>query len=274
MVYKILFLSFFCSTIICSCINAQMDIKREYELVWQDDFNGNTIDTCSWSFMKRIPYNCGRYWSDHAKLYRVSGGKLRIFARRNNGIAPNDTAQYLTGGLTTQNKRYVGYGKIEVRARVKGAQGTWPAIWTLREDGKNDTRKKGYAELDIMEYVNRNKFAYQTIHTYYTLQQGSKGHQIKADINYGKWNVYAVEILPDCIIYSVNGHDTCIYTKDPFFEAEGQWPFGIDMYLMMDMQVGGSWVGHVDPKSFPAYMDIDWVRMYKWKGINRDNVLK
>ena len=72
----------------------------------------------------------------------------------------------------------------------------------------------------------------------------------------------------------MNGHDTCVYPKDPLSEAEGQWPFGIDMYLMMDMQVGGSWVGHVDPKSFPAYMDIDWVKMYKWKDSSSDNILK
>lgn len=29
------------------------------------------------------------------------------------------------------------------------------------------------------------------------------------------------------------------------------------------MQLGGSWVGAVDPKQLPVEMHIDWVRFYK-----------
>jgi hypothetical protein len=35
--------------------------------------------------------------------------------------------------------------------------------------------------------------------------------------------------------------------------------------LMIDMQVGGDWVKTVDPKTFPAYIDVDWVKMYRLK---------
>ena len=42
-----------------------------------------------------------------------------------------DAAQYLTGGLWTKDKRAFHGGRIEVRARLHGAKGAWPAIWTL-----------------------------------------------------------------------------------------------------------------------------------------------
>jgi hypothetical protein len=32
---------------------------------------------------------------------------------------------------------------------------------------------------------------------------------------------------------------------------------------MIDMQLGGSWVGKVDPKDLPVQMIIDWVKVYK-----------
>ena len=31
------------------------------------------------------------------------------------------------------------------------------------------------------------------------------------------------------------------------------------------MQLGGSWVGTVDPADLPVEMEVDWVRYYQWK---------
>lgn len=36
-------------------------------------------------------------------------------------------------------------------------------------------------------------------------------------------------------------------------------------YLLLDMQLGGSWVGEVDPSDLPVEMEIDWVRFYQKK---------
>jgi len=47
---------------------------------------------------------------------------------------------------------------------------------------------------------------------------------------------------------------------------EGQFPFSEqEFYLLIDMQLGGSWVGAIDPTSLPAEMYIDWVRYYEPK---------
>ena len=47
-------------------------------------------------------------------------------------------------------------------------------------------------------------------------------------------------------------------------DKEGQFPFvGKDFYLLLDMQLGGNWVGQVDPADLPVEMEIDWVRFYR-----------
>lgn len=71
--------------------------------------------------------------------------------------------------------------------------------------------------------------------------------------------MYGVEIHPDKIVFTVNGKETMTY---PATGVKGQFPFYIDQYLLMDMQLGGSWVGGVDPGDLPVEMEIDWVRHY------------
>lgn len=48
-------------------------------------------------------------------------------------------------------------------------------------------------------------------------------------------------------------------------EQEGQFPFDIPQYLLIDMQLGGTWVGPVDSTDLPVEMEVDWVRYYQWK---------
>ena len=46
-------------------------------------------------------------------------------------------------------------------------------------------------------------------------------------------------------------------------DKEGQFPFYQPYYLLIDMQLGGSWVGAVDPKELPVEMWVDWVKYYE-----------
>ncbi len=47
--------------------------------------------------------------------------------------------------------------------------------------------------------------------------------------------------------------------------VDGQFPFDRPYYLLVDMQLGGNWVGSVDPSELPVEMEVDWVRYYKRK---------
>lgn len=46
-------------------------------------------------------------------------------------------------------------------------------------------------------------------------------------------------------------------------DKQGQFPFDQPYYLLIDMQLGGSWVGKVYSEDLPAEMWVDWVRFYQ-----------
>lgn len=73
--------------------------------------------------------------------------------------------------------------------------------------------------------------------------------------------IAAVEITRDALFFYVN--DTLTFSYPKIKGAEKQFPFGKPFYLLIDMQLGGAWVGEVENLHQPTYMYIDWVRYYK-----------
>lgn len=263
-----LLLTFF--TVI-SCAMTPADRQDMYELSWSDEFSGTVLNDSIWSKMKRMHGAralCNL--TPDERMYEQKKGRLRLYARYNNGVLPNDTAKYLTGGVTSAGKKTFTYGKIEVRAKIHGAIGTWPAIWTMPEDRKlwENTNPK-YTEIDILEYVDRNDFVYQTAHNAYTLADKKNWYNPKqqnlSKISKEKYNTYCVEILPDMLIFSINGEETFRYPKTD--ANEKAYLYGIESHIMLDMQVYPPkfWGSGLNPKTFPAYMDIDWIRVYNLK---------
>nr|WP_295290758.1 glycoside hydrolase family 16 protein [uncultured Prevotella sp.] len=248
--------------------------SNKYKLVWQEDFKGDTFDAKSWSKIPRDRPDWKRHMSYDDRLYEVKDGKLILYGVNNDGTyqydlngdgkLEADTARFVTGGLYTKHKKTIEYGKVEVRAKLGQAQGAWPAIWML-PDRENAWPMGG--EIDIMEHLNYDPMAYQTVHTYYThilKLDSNPPHFATGKIDTNGYNVYAVEILPDELIFSINGEKTFSYPRIQT-DKEGQYPFGAPFYLLIDMQIEGSWVGKADPSQLPVKMEIDWVKMYKLK---------
>lgn len=64
-------------------------------------------------------------------------------------------------------------------------------------------------------------------------------------------------------MFLINGKETFTYPRLPEFKNEGQWPFTKPFYILIDMQLGGNWVGAVDSSQLPVEMTVDWVRVYR-----------
>ena len=67
-------------TIIFYSTNAYAQVQQpieqpQYELFWEDNFDGNQLDTNSWSFMKRRNSAAGRYFSSYKSDYMVAETK-------------------------------------------------------------------------------------------------------------------------------------------------------------------------------------------------------
>lgn len=237
--------------------------QSKWRLAWEENFDGTQIDSTAWSKCTRGNPDWQNTQSPDPRLYEVSDGTLKL-----RGIVNDDTtkdpAPYLTGGIWTKDKKSFDPGRFEIRAKLHGAKGAWPAIWLLPYDHKNNMWPNG-GEIDIMERLNNNHGAYQTVHSHYTYDLGRTANPQSTGIypiNREEFNVYGVEMYPDKIVFMINGEPTLTYPKVND-GAEGQFPFYIPQYLLIDMQLGGQWVGDVDPADLPVEMEIDWVRYYE-----------
>ena len=120
-------------------------------------------------------------------------------------------------------------------------------------------------EIEIMEHLNHDSIAYQTVHSYYThilKEKNNPPHGGTGTIDRDGYNTYGVEILPDSLVFSINGQRTFAYPRIET-DKEGQYPFGTPYYLLIDMQIEGSWVGKANPEELPVEMMVDWVKIYK-----------
>ncbi len=236
-----------------------------WKVTWEENFDGITIDTLSWSKTPRKRSKWNMYMTDNDKCYEVKDGALILYGLVNNFL-PNDTAPYLTGGITTENKKTIAHGKVEVRAKIKKVDGAWPAIWMI-----SDTRPWPLGgEIDIMESFSHSNIIQQTVHTFYTLNYQSPLDPEQTSHNYtvkdkSEYNTYGVIISEKEVVLYVNGKITLIYPKIETDKPE-QFPFLDEKRLKLSMQLDYS----TDPgggkrfqNQFPAEMHIDWVRFYE-----------
>jgi beta-glucanase (GH16 family) len=234
-----------------------------WKLSWEEQFDTDgVIDEAIWSKISRGSSDWDRHMSDYEPLYDVQAGNLILRGIENPGIEGDD-APYITGGVCTKDKKGFHRGKIEISAKLGCAKGAWPAFWLLPFDGE---QWPNGGELDIMEHLNYDEEVYQTVHSHYTHRLGQKEPGINAvtAIRPNEYNTYGVELYADSVVFSVNDRRTFSYPRIQT-TLEGQFPFDRPYYLLLDMQLGGEWVGDVDVTELPVEMYIDWVRFYEWK---------
>lgn len=250
--------------LLAACQSNKSAATGEWKLVWEDNFDQEAgLDTANWSKIPRGKPEWAKFMSDQDTCYEVSGGNL-ILKGMINPDRSVDTATYITGGVYTKYKRPFHGGRLEIKAKLQGAKGAWPAIWLKPfEESKYPWPTGG--EIDIMEHLNHDSIVYQTVHSYYTHHLDLKKNPPQggtAPIDPEDYNVYAVEMYPDSIVYFVNDVRNFAYPRIET-DKEGQFPFDKPYYLLIDMQLGGPWVGSIGPEELPVEMKVDWVRYYR-----------
>ncbi len=256
--------AFFLLCFSCKATKDQLLHTKEWTLVWQDDFEQEGfLDPAKWNVIERNNADWGNYMSDHEDCIWIKDGKLILRGIINDDRSV-DTVRYLTGGVNTKSKFSYQYGKVEIRAILQHATGAWPAMWMLADQPKYGKYPKN-GEIDLMEHLNYENKIYQTVHSYYTLelkQDNNPPHYATAEVNTKEYNVYGMEWYDDKLVFTLNGKETFVYPRLENVDPT-QWPFDQPFYIMIDMQLGGSWVGKVDPADLPVEMIVDWVRVYK-----------
>jgi beta-glucanase (GH16 family) len=240
--------------------------KSEWELVWAEEFEySGSPSGESWGYeLGHIRNNELQYYSNSPKNVSVGEGNCTIIAR----LASEDSIT--SASINTLGRVDFLYGRIEVRARIPSALGTWPAIWMLGTN-RMDMGWPQCGEIDIMENVGYDPDQiHANIHTgSYNHSIGTnKGNQIYVKDPQNDFHLYSVEWFEDHMDFFFD--DSLYFSfQNDLTGNNDTWPFDKPHYLLLNLAYGGSWGGNegVAPDLLPLRFDIDYVRYYKRKSL-------
>lgn len=244
-------------------------------LVFYDEFEGEgSLDDEKWHHQV-IPPNNGSWYNNELQHYTartknsyVSDGTLKIKALKEQYTYNSSTKSYTSARL---NSKYAfTYGRVEVRAKLPGEAGTWPAIWTLgancNETGSyfegqyGSGQWPGCGEIDIMEQTGWDKNTTSS-HFHWgdrnTGEYKNIGGTAPIENASGEFHVYSMEWTSSSIKTFVD--DKLIYELPNSSEK----PYDHPHYLLLNIAMGGNLGGAVNSDFQESSMEIDYVRVYK-----------
>ncbi|MEZ0006728.1 beta-glucanase (GH16 family) [Flavobacterium sp. 28YEA47A] len=227
-------------------------------MVWNDEFDvDGAPDPTKWS------YNLGaggwgnselQHYTDRLDNAVVQNGVLKIIAKAENFSGSN----YTSARLVTENKFEFKYGKVEVRAKLPSGGGTWPAIWALGENYATNPWP-ACGEIDIMEHKgNFPNTIHGTLH--YPGRSGGNadtGTTTASNVS-SEFHIYKVIWSPTSIKFYID--------NQPAFHSfvnSASTPFNSDFFLILNVAMGGTFGGTVDPAFTQSAMEVDYVRVYQ-----------
>ncbi|WP_165747916.1 family 16 glycosylhydrolase [Cellulophaga sp. Z1A5H] len=235
-------------------------VNEEFEsefntLFWSDEFDiAGAPDALSWTY----DLGAGGWGNGESQNYTnnlenaiVEDGSLKITAKAD-GVGGYTSARLKSQGLFDFK-----YGRVEVRAKLPAAQGTWPAIWLL---GSNieDVNWPACGEIDVMEQTGWDK----TITSAALHFPGNSGgdaptNSIDNETSTTEFHNYVVDWTADEINILVD--DEVFFTQANSSDSV----FNLDFFLILNVAMGGTLGGDIDPAFTEDTMEIDYVRVYQ-----------
>jgi len=252
----------------CSPPVAPAANSSQGRLVWEDNFDGDRLDSGKWSIVSGgggFGNNEQQYYSQHG--LRVGEGVLRITAQCEEYKGHHFTS------AKVQTKHLTDWGpghRVEVRARLPKGKGTWPAIWMLPTDSSYGGWPRS-GEIDIVEAVGCTQDkVYGTVHTnaFNHMRHTEKTNKLSADL--GEWHVFAIEWTASDIAWYMDGQLYHSFGHEA--HSSDKWPFDRQFFLILNLAVGGSWGGMCvggrpsctahDEFGRRQVMEVDFARVY------------
>lgn len=233
------------------------DFESEYdELFWEADFNTDgDLDTEIWNF--ETGNNNG--WGNEEKQYytednaTIENGNLVITAKAEdtNGF------DYSSSRITTKDKFEFQYGRVEARAKLPEGAGTWPAIWMLGSNF-NEVGWPASGEIDIMEHVgNQQDVIHGTLHYPGRSGGNADGGSLTVPNVSSEFHTYTMEWSPERIVFLVDDQVVHTYANNP------NSPFNQDFFLILNVAMGGTFGGAIDPAFQESSMEVDYIKVFK-----------
>lgn len=240
---------------------AQVPDVPGWDLVWNDEFDGTSLNTQNWTALnRRDSFNNEKQYY-HPNQVTIADGNLQLTAID----TPRSGKQYQSG-LIVSNDLF-GPGRFEARIDLPTSQGMWPAFWL----NSNHVAWPQGGEIDILEnrgsQPNLVSSAYhwqtnpgpccdqhQFVYDEYTATENGQ----PVDFHAG-FHTYTAEWDETTINYYVDGN--LHYTVT---EAANRPIFETAKNIIVNLAVGGDFGG--DPNNttqWPQTMYVDYVRYWQ-----------
>lgn len=266
-----------------------LELDERFELVWSDEFEGNSLDRSVWNTEWWVTERKGGYW--HEDMVSVKDGNLVITTAYMEEPLENryleawgnviDFEEYKTGWysacITTNGTFEQTYGYFECRAILPKSTGMWSAFWMMNDRVENvDGSGQDGTEVDIFEsmYYKDVVWGYgdaviSGIHYdgYGEGQQSASIGKWYANNPYEEFNTYGLEWNENEYIFYINGVETGRLSTG----GVSQNP----EYLLLSCEVAGeNGVAYADRHGVgkmnmepgdTAEFIVDYVRVYQYK---------
>lgn len=249
---------------------------QNYQLVWEDNFNGTTLDSSKWNVEQRegVWNTGGNKEFQHYKKENVTvgddgnGNNCLIITAKKESFNGYD---YTSGRINTKGKFAFRRGKIEAMIKMPDlANGLWPAFWTL---GYTPIGWPDCGEIDILEMghaagIAQNKQnSYMGAHLFWGPYPSDWGKSYIAseDLSTGYFKHTAVWTESSISVF-FNDSKTPYFTMGIDGNTTEEFRNFQD-YIILNLAVGGSVPGIYNKSDItakmPASMYVDWVKVYQ-----------
>jgi beta-glucanase (GH16 family) len=242
----------------------------KWKLVWSDEFEGTMLDYSKWEAEVNA-FGGGnqelQLYTDRKKNLRVEEGHLVIEAHKDKPDISGTVRDYSSARIRSKHRGDWKYGRFEVRAKLPGGQGVWPAIWMLPTDEVYGTWAAS-GEIDIMEFKGQEP---NIVHG--TLHFGKQwpGNKYKT----GQMKLKSGNFTDDFHIFTLDWEEGVVrwYVDGDLYQTQKEWssgggpfpaPFDQRFHLLLNLAVGGNFLGNPDATTpFPRQYLVDYVRVYQ-----------
>lgn len=221
----------------------------DYELVWSDEFDGETLDTAKWMYRGLGPR---RKAVNVKECVALDGeGHLLLTTRRNGDRI--ETAMIATQGLYQPT-----FGYFECRVELQDQPGHWSAFWlqspTVSKVG--DPKETG-TEVDIYEYLAKQP---DTLHLNlhwdgYGKDHKHTGKKVKLPNLQEGFHTIGLEWTPEKYVFYFDGKPLWETTSGVSHRSE---------YIILSQEVD-DWGGDINDAELPDSSKWDYVRVYQKK---------
>jgi beta-glucanase (GH16 family) len=239
------------------------DNPSAWNLTFNDDFNGSSLDATKWANRLPGPRNSAINTPDAVS---VGGGVLNITTYTDNGT-------HYTGMIGSQNKFEQTYGYFEARMKFHTSPGQWSAFWLtspVYDTGVGNPGLYG-TETDIVEHraVNsndndiRNRYVSAVHWDGYGADHKQVANTYSGLTGMGNDSWHTFGLLWSPAGYSFYYDDTLLWTVTDAISARPE-------YMILSSEVrNANWAGHIPAEGYGSLatsvtnMQVDYVHVYQ-----------